>query len=665
MGMLQSIFLIQLILSISLEIGTCEGDCTPASCGLDEPEIRNPFRLVSQPQRCGQPEFELACRGNQTVLNLPSSKQEINVTSIDYETGTLLISYQDNCLMSLLFNLNLSASPYTYYPFSIYYGQVLEPIPDYYLDSVASNFNYTLVDCSVDIASRVFDGLACLDRSGHHFYIVNSAMFLSELPNSCKPIKSGTIPITDDPDFYMSSYFPYSNERPYLFPNYTDGTYGPLPPVRLRWNVPGCSKCRRRGGRCTFKNETSNETTCFFPPPPPPPFDIGEYYSFNGHEGLSRKSVIAGVSIGFFLLVIATMTSIKVYTSWKSKRLKETENQQKVEKFLENYKSLNPTRYTYSDIKKITNQFKCKLGQGGYGTVYKGNLPNGVSVAVKILKRSSAEGGDFINEVGTIGMIHHVNVVRLLGFCADGFERALIYEFMPNESLEKFIFSKDNKNPSLGWEMLQNIAIGIARGIEYLHQGCDQRILHFDIKPHNILLDQNFNPKITDFGLAKLCSKEQSIVSMSAAKGTMGYIAPELFSRNFGNVSYKSDVYSFGMVLLEMVGGRKNTDVNAENSSRIYFPEWIYNRLHQGEEIELKIIEEEDSMIVKKLSIVALWCIQWYPVDRPSMKSVIQMLEGSMESLIMPPNPFGSTSQPEASTSFPKNSQSKLEVIVE
>ena len=151
----------------------------------------------------------------------------------------------------------------------------------------------------------------------------------------------------------------------------------------------------------------------------------------------------------------------------------------RVEKFLEDYRALKPSRYSYVDIKKITNQFKDKLGEGGYGTVYKGMLSNEVLVAVKILNKSVENGKEFINEVGTMGRIHHVNVVRLVGFCAKGSKRALIYEFQPNESLEKFIFSEAMKNRSLGWKKLQDIAIGIAKGIEYLHQGCDQRIRHF------------------------------------------------------------------------------------------------------------------------------------------------------------------------------------------
>ena len=312
---------------------------------------------------------------------------------------------------------------------------------------------------------------------------------------------------------------------------------------------------------------------------------------------------------------------------------------------MEDYRACKPSRYSYADIKRITNNFKDKLGQGEYGALYKGKLSNEVFVAAKILDDFKGNGEEFINEVGTIDTIHHVNVVRLLGFCADGYKRALIIEFLPNESLDKFIFSAFGNNQSLGWHKLQDIAIGIAKGIEYLHQGCDQRILHLDIKPPNILLDHNFNPKICEFGLAKLCSKEQSAVSMTSARGTMGYIAPEMLSRNFGNVSYKSDVYSFGMLLIEMVEGKKNIDVTTQNSNEVYFLEWLYNHLNQEQEVRIRIEEESDMKIAKKLSIIGLWCIQWYPIDRPSMKIVIGMLEGEEDNLVMPPNPFASLEQ--------------------
>ncbi|XP_058185918.1 rust resistance kinase Lr10-like, partial [Rhododendron vialii] len=389
---------------------------------------------------------------------------------------------------------------------------------------------------------------------------------------------------------------------------------------------PSCRKCEENGTYCRLSrsnNSKLKETECF---------DIrkqprGETKRPHDQTGLIPTSL--------FVLVVLVIATYFIHGTSNLKK----EDQVKIERFLENYRDLKSTRYTFAEIKKLTHNFKDKLGQGGYGIVYKGELSKDVPIAAKILDNFTGNGDDFINEVATIGTIYHVNVVRLVGYCADGYKKALVYEYLPNDSLEKFI-SSDHKRASLGWEKLQGIALGIAKGIEYLHQGCDQRILHFDIKPHNILLDKNFIPKISDFGLAKLCSKEQSIVSMTAARGTVGYIAPEVFSRNFGNVSHKSDVYSFGMVLLEMVGGRKkNIDVSAE----VYFPEWIYNRLNCEEVNNNEGEEGGDAKIVKKLTVVGLWCIQWYPGDRPSMKAVVQMLEGDGDTLGMPPNPFSTT----------------------
>ncbi|PRQ55427.1 putative glycerophosphodiester phosphodiesterase, protein kinase RLK-Pelle-LRK10L-2 family [Rosa chinensis] len=265
-------------------------------------------------------------------------------------------------------------------------------------------------------------------------------------------------------------------------------------------------------------------------------------------------------------------------------------------------------------------------------------------IAVKILNNSNEKGEDFINEVGTMGRIHHINVVRMVGFCADGYIQALVYKFLPHGSLKNFLSSADDRSSFLGWDKLQEIALGIAKGIEYLHQGCDQRILHFDIKPHNILLDQNFTPKVSDFGLAKLCSKDQSAMYMTTARGTIGYIAPEVFSRNFGHVSYKSDIYSFGTLFLEMVRGRKNFEIMEDSTRQVYFPKWIYNLLEQGIDLRINIEDEGDAKFARKFAIVRLWCMQWHPIDRPSMKVVVQMLEREGDNLTMPPNPFPSTS---------------------
>ncbi|XP_022737277.1 LEAF RUST 10 DISEASE-RESISTANCE LOCUS RECEPTOR-LIKE PROTEIN KINASE-like 2.5 [Durio zibethinus] len=313
-----------------------------------------------------------------------------------------------------------------------------------------------------------------------------------------------------------------------------------------------------------------------------------------------------------------------------------------LETYLKNYGSLAPKRYQCSDIKKITNSFREKLGEGGFCSVYKGKLEDGRLVAVKVLKVdiSKGNGNEFINEVISISRTSHVNIVSLLGYCYTRKKKALLFEFMPNGSLEKFIHDENISTAGhLPWEKLHEIAVGIARGLEYLHRGCSTRILHFDIKPHNILLDEDFCPKISDFGLAKLCQKES--ISMLDARGTVGYIAPEVFSRNFGRVSHKSDVYGFGMMVLEMVGGRRNVDIDADHSSEIYYPHWVYDRLQQENSLGLHgLMTSQDNEIAKKMIIIGLWCIQTYPVQRPSMNEVLFMLEASVDALKIPPKPF-------------------------
>ncbi|MED6138581.1 hypothetical protein PIB30_075573 [Stylosanthes scabra] len=283
------------------------------------------------------------------------------------------------------------------------------------------------------------------------------------------------------------------------------------------------------------------------------------------------------------------------------------------EEFMKSYGSSMLRRYNYSEVKRMTNSFHDKLGKGGYGIVYKACLSDGCPVAVKVLTESSGNGEEFINEVASISKTSHVNIVSLLGFCYENHKRALIYEFMPN---------------------------GIARGLEYLHRGCSTRILHLDIKPQNILLDEDFCPKIADFGLAKICKKKESIVSIPGTRGTPGYIAPEIFSRTFGKVSHKSDVYSFGMLILELVGGRKNYDTGESLTSEMYFPDWIYGDLEEQNMLGrgLATTEKENDMI-KKITLVSLWCIQTSPSDRPSINKVVEMLEGPLPSVSYPPKP--------------------------
>ncbi|CAN1831634.1 Rust resistance kinase Lr10 [Linum perenne] len=316
----------------------------------------------------------------------------------------------------------------------------------------------------------------------------------------------------------------------------------------------------------------------------------------------------------------------------------------KIEEFIQNH-NLMPIRYSYSNIKNFTGGFKDKLGEGGFGSVYKCKLRSGSFAAVKILGKKSTAGGvqDFINEVATIGRIHHTNVVRLIGFCSEGSKRALVYEFMPNGSLDKYIFRKQQGGgqKTLSLEQLYRISIGVARGIEYLHSGCAMQILHFDIKPHNVLLDDNFNPKLSDFGLAKLYNAGDRVATLTAVRGTIGYMAPELFYKNIGIVSHKADVYSFGMLLLDMAEKRNNSNAEADHSSQVYFPFWVHDQVSTpGTSIAVgDDVTEEENDVAKKMVIVGLWCIQTNPESRPPMNKVLEMLEGELESLPLPPRP--------------------------
>ncbi|KAL6557261.1 hypothetical protein OROMI_017611 [Orobanche minor] len=402
--------------------------------------------------------------------------------------------------------------------------------------------------------------------------------------------------------------------------------------VVLNWTASDCAPCRNSGGRCGFDDAT-NRFMCFCPERP----RSTRCYPIAAKADLTLPLVIGSASV----LTITAALVVFIFVRRKNIMRNKTKTQMEIELFLRNHENLAPRRYEYKKLKNITNSFSDCIGKGGYGSVYRGVLGDGRVVAVKILNESKGNGEDFLNEVASISTTSHVNIVSLLGFCAGSTKRALIYEFMPNGSLEEFIHNPEQDRDRMG-KMLE-IAVGIARGLEYLHQGCNTRILHLDIKPHNILLDKDLKPKIADFGLAKLCPNRASIVSMVVARGTIGYIAPEVFCRNFGDVSHKSDVYSFGMMVLKMVGKRNDPGPAVDGTSEVYFPHNIYKELEVDFEnggLDGNDVSRDESQYAKrKLTIVGLWCIQTDPKNRPSMTRVVEMLEGKLEYLQVPPEP--------------------------
>ncbi|EEF44415.1 G-type lectin S-receptor-like serine/threonine-protein kinase At2g19130 [Ricinus communis] len=286
--------------------------------------------------------------------------------------------------------------------------------------------------------------------------------------------------------------------------------------------------------------------------------------------------------------------------------------------------------FRYKELRSMTKNFSERLGEGGFGTVYKGSLPNSIPIAVKQLKSLQQGEKQFCTEVKTIGTIQHINLVRLRGFCAEASKRFLVYDYMPNGSLEALLFQKA-ANTILDWKSRFHIAVGTARGLAYLHEGCRDCIIHCDIKPENILLDAEFNPKVADLGLAKIIGRDFSRV-LTTIRGTRGYLAPEWLSGEA--VTPKADVFSYGMLLCEIISGRRNSDgynIGFDN----YFPFQLSNIISKEDEIVTLLDDRlEGNANIEELNRacrVACWCIQDDEKDRPTMKQVVQILEGVSE----------------------------------
>uniref|UniRef100_A0A2N9EPP2 Protein kinase domain-containing protein n=1 Tax=Fagus sylvatica TaxID=28930 RepID=A0A2N9EPP2_FAGSY len=527
--------------------------CPPSSCGNIH-NISYPFRLRTDPITCGDLRYNLSCENNHTVLYLFEGKYDVQAINYNNYTIRIVDSAEENSCVSEN-------------PGSVVFMSCENPVNSpFYLDTS------TCIDNGEDSSNTSISHSKRYNR-----YVIDGTTKAKDVEDSCKV----------DQTTFLTNWPGYD---PIISCNKL--VYG----FELSWLQGYCDNyCRKKSDGCYL--DDANQVHCF-------------------SQGLLRYILnyilsyvrnlfdVEGLLLGTKIVLGPCVIAFLIY-KWRRRHLSMYDA---VEEFLQSQNNLMPIRYSYSEIKKSTKGFKDKLGEGGYGTVYKGKLQSGSLVGIKMLGKSKANGQEFISEVATIGRIHHTNVVQLLGFCAEGPKRALIYEFMPNGSLEKYIFSRDGSIP-LSIEKIYKISLGVARGIEYLHQGSDD-----------------------------------SIVSLTAARGTLGYIAPELFYKNIGGASYKADVYSFGMLLMEMASRRKNFIELGDHSSQFYFPTWIYDQFREGNDIEMEDATEEEKKIVKKMILVALWCIQMKPVGRPSMNRVVEMLEGEVECLQMPSKPFLSSS---------------------
>ncbi|OWM78749.1 hypothetical protein CDL15_Pgr002920 [Punica granatum] len=344
---------------------------------------------------------------------------------------------------------------------------------------------------------------------------------------------------------------------------------------------------------------------------PPAPSPIGKK---------SQLPVIIGSSLGA-LFVVVLLVGVVI---WKTRKVDDEE-----EIYLDQVPGM-PTRFSYEILQATTENFSKKLGAGGFGSVFEGTLIDGTKIAVKQLEGLGQIKKSFLAEVETIGSIHHVNLVRLVGFCAEKMHRLLVYEFMANGSLDRWIYQK-NSELVLEWQQRKKIILDIAKGLNYLHEDCRQKIIHLDIKPQNILLDENFNAKVSDFGLSKLIDRDQSQV-MTTMRGTPGYLAPEWLLS--AAITEKVDVYSFGVVILEIVCGRKvfDSSLNEEDMPLLN----LFKRKAEEQRL-LDIVDKcsEDMQFhgpdAVNMMRVAAWCLQADFAKRPSMSTVVKVLEGVMD----------------------------------
>ncbi|KAJ9169039.1 hypothetical protein P3X46_020508 [Hevea brasiliensis] len=366
-----------------------------------------------------------------------------------------------------------------------------------------------------------------------------------------------------------------------------------------------------------------------------------ETYSFySSPEAHGRAALLRIIGAVASSAVVAMVVFAVVYRFFRRKRLKKSSS--KIDEIIDRseFSNIESLQFRLSAIKAATNNFdnRNKLGEGGFGSVYKGTLPNGQEIAAKRLSKCSGQGAEeFKNEIESVTKLQHRNLVRLLGLCFEGEEKILVYEFVPNRSLDYFLFDAVRKD-QLYWPKRYKIIVGIARGLLYLHEDSRLRIIHRDLKASNVLLDGDMNPRISDFGTARIFGVDQIEGSTNRIVGTYGYMSPEYVT--FGNFSVKSDVFSFGVLILEIISSKRNSSSKSESGEGLLDIAWRYWR--NGTPLKLMDPALKESCSINEVIRgvhIGLLCVQEDMEDRPTMAAVVAMLTSDTTSLPLPRQP--------------------------
>ncbi|KAK7391006.1 hypothetical protein VNO78_19283 [Psophocarpus tetragonolobus] len=453
----------------------------------------------------------------------------------------------------------------------------------YATDHTTANFQtiYAMVQCTPDLSPQ--DCNNCLVEA------------IGEIPTCCNGKKGGRV-ITPSCIIRFESYLFYQQ------PTIIDSPPPPPPP-------PPSS-------------------------PPPPPNTINTSQEGSGNTWLIVIAVIVPIVVVAVLLICLCL----YLRRRKAKKNLVVKGEQ--DEDYNEIKIAESLQFNFNTIQVATGDFSesNKLGQGGFGAVYWGKLSNGQMIAVKRLSRDSGQGDtEFKNEVLLVAKLQHRNLVRLLGFCLEGNERLLVYEYVQNKSLDYFIFDPTMKT-QLDWESRYKIIRGIARGILYLHEDSRLRIIHRDLKASNILLDEKMNPKIADFGMARLVLVDQTQANTNRIVGTYGYMAPEYAMH--GQFSIKSDVFSFGVLILEIVSGQKNSGIrNGENMEDLLSFTWRNWKERTAINIVDPSLNNNSRNEIMRCIHIGLLCVQENLADRPSMANIMLMLNSYSLSLPLPAEP--------------------------
>ncbi|KAL2474151.1 Cysteine-rich receptor-like protein kinase 25 [Forsythia ovata] len=413
-------------------------------------------------------------------------------------------------------------------------------------------------------------------------------------------------------------------------------------------NLPSCCD-NKRGGRvvfpsCNIRYEMYpfyNSTLAPAPAPAPPtPNTLPPSRSTTnqGNGGISKQVIIAIVVSVLVSLVLFFIGCFFLTRRAKQKPYDAVNEENDETNEISTVESL---QYDLNTIGLATNNFSPdnKIGEGGFGSVYKGTFPNGQEIAVKRLSKSSGQGAkEFKNEVVLVAKLQHRNLVRLLGFCLEGEEKILIYEFVPNKSLDYFLFDPE-KRQLLDWSIRYKIIGGIARGMVYLHEDSRLRIIHRDLKASNILLDGDMNPKISDFGMARIFGVDQSQGNTNRIVGTYGYMSPEYAMH--GQFSTKSDVFSFGVLILEIISGRKNSNFyQSDGAEDLISYAWKLWRDNMPLELMDPVMQNSYARneVIRCIQL-GLLCVQEDVDERPNMASVLLTLNSYSATLAVPQRP--------------------------